>query len=65
MNSEAAVKAFHAAIIKAATQKLGRNLTAKEDEFIVSRGGFVALEMILDTVNAETKEGVERYLNSE
>ena len=65
MNSEAAVKSFHAAIIEAATQKLGRNLTAKEDKFITSRGGFIALEMILDTVNAETKEGVERYLNSE
>ena len=65
MNSEAAVKSFHAAIINVAMQKLGRNLTARENKFITSRGGFIALEMILDTVSAESKEGVERYLNSE
>ena len=52
-------------IIQAATQKLGRGLTERELAFIKSRGGFLALEMILDTVKAETPAEVERYLNSE
>jgi len=65
MNSGRAIKNFHKAIIKAATQKLGRDLTEKEKKFITSRGGFIALEMILDTVKSESKESVEKYLNSE
>jgi hypothetical protein len=64
MNSQGAIKNFHKAIIKAASQKLGRELTAKETEFISSRGSFLALEMILDTVSSESREKVEEYLNS-
>ena len=59
------IRNFQNTIIHAAEQKLGRKLTEKEKKFIVSRGGFIALEMILDTVKAETKEHVEKYLNSE
>jgi hypothetical protein len=55
MNSEAAIKNFHSAIINAASQKLGRDLTIKETKFITSKGGFIALEMILDTVKSESK----------
>ena len=65
MNSEAAVRSFHWAIIKTATEILGRPLTAKEETFITSRGGFLALEAILDTVRDASKERVEQYLNSE
>ena len=65
MNSEAAVKSFHRAIVDKATEKLGRNLSAKENRFITSRGGFIALEMIWDTVRTSDKAEVERYLNSE
>ncbi len=56
---------FHRPIIKLAVQKLGRNLTKQEKIFITSRGGFLALEMIHDTVKTEAKEYVEKYLNSE
>ena len=65
MNSEAAIKNFHSAIINAASQKLGRKLTIKETKFITSRGSFIALEMILDRVKSESKERVGKYLNSE
>ena len=65
MRMDPTIKNFHNTVIKTAEQKLGRTLTEKEKKFIVSRGGFVALEMILDTVKAETKEYVEKYLNSE
>ena len=66
MNSESTVRAFHAAIINAASERLGRVLTDQELNFITSRGGFVALEMILDTVKGmPTKEDLELYLNSE
>ncbi|HEX8834223.1 MAG TPA: hypothetical protein VF719_08480 [Abditibacteriaceae bacterium] len=65
MDSEVSIKTFQAAVTEAAVRKLGRELTANENEFIVSRGGFVALEMILDAINAGTKEGIERYLNSD
>jgi hypothetical protein len=56
---------MHRAIIETASQKLGRELTEKERRFITSRGGLIALEMIMDTVNADAKDEVERYLNSE
>jgi len=56
---------FHKAIIYTATQKLGRVLTEQEKRFITSRGGYIALEMIMDTVRAESRDEVERYLNSE
>ncbi len=65
MNNEPVVKNFHAAIIQEATKILGRQLTEKEDKFVTSRGGFIALEMILDTIRGQSKERVERYLNSE
>ena len=65
MRMDPTIKNFHNTIVTAAEQKLGRTLTEKEKKFIVSRGGFIALEMILDTVKAETKEYVEKYLNSE
>lgn len=48
-----------------ARQKLGRPLTEKETAFVNSRGGLVALEMILDTVRADTAAEIERFLNSE
>jgi microsomal dipeptidase-like Zn-dependent dipeptidase len=66
MNSESAVRAFHEAIIGEAISKLGRALTDQELTFITSRGGFIALEMISDTVKGvSTKEELARYLNSE
>jgi microsomal dipeptidase-like Zn-dependent dipeptidase len=62
---ESAVRGFHAEIIAVASQKLGRTLTDQELRFVTSRGGFIALEMILDTVRSVPSSDLERYLNSE
>jgi hypothetical protein len=64
MNSWLAVRRFQREIIRVATMKLGRELTAKEKRFVTSRGGFVALEMILDTVRSGSPAEIEEYLNS-
>ena len=52
-------------IIETAVAKLGRKLTDPERQFITSRGGYVALEMIQDTVRGASAAEVECYLNSE
>jgi hypothetical protein len=65
MSSEAVVKNLRIAIINAAAERLGRSLTATETEFINRRGGLIALESILDTIKSETKNDIERLLNSE
>ena len=65
MNSEAAVKNWQKTIIADAEAKLGRPLQKHEIEFITSRGGFVALEMIHETVKSSTHEELENYLSSE
>jgi hypothetical protein len=56
---------WHRAIIGDAQKKLGRKLALHEKEFITSRGGFIALEMIHDTVKAAEKDELETYLGSE
>ena len=56
---------FQRRIIKQATERLGRQLTEAETRFITDRGGFVALEMIYDTVRAASLSELEEYLNSE
>jgi hypothetical protein len=45
--------------------KLGRELTGKEKRFVTSRGGFIAVEMTLDTVRAGSAVEIEANLNSE
>ena len=65
MNSEPAVRGFQRAILDEAKSKLGRELTTKETQFVTSRGGFIALEMIWDTVRTGDATEVNRYLNSE
>jgi len=64
INSETTVKNWQRAIIADAEKKLGRSLKGHEREFITSRGGFVALEMIHDTVKASEEPELEVYLNS-
>lgn len=64
MNSEKTVKNWQRAIIADAERKLGRPLKDYEREFITSRGGFIALEMIHDTIKAAGKEEIETYLSS-
>ncbi len=60
-----AVAGFHKEVVAIAERKLGRPLSPKERAFVTSRGGFIALEAILDTVKAGTAREVEEYLNSE
>ena len=58
------IRTFQRTIIADAEAKLGRPLSDRERAFITSRGGFVALEMIHDTVRTLQKEELEAYLGS-
>ena len=55
---------WHKSIIADAEKIVGRNLTKNEKKFITSRRGYVALEMIHDTIRAGTTEEIVSYLNS-
>ena len=65
MSSDRTAKSWQKAIIADAEAKLGRSLLSHEREFITSRSGFIALEMIHDTIKASLKEDIEAYLSSE
>ncbi len=65
MANDAIVKNLQAAILATSRQKLGRDLTETERNFIESRGGYVALEMILDRINVANAAEIAGYLNSE
>jgi hypothetical protein len=65
LNSASAVQAFRQTIVAMAQQKLGRPLTGKEQAFITTRGGFLALEAIRDTVTAASASELTEYLNSD
>jgi hypothetical protein len=52
-------------ILEECKAKLGRDLTDVERRFITSRGGFLALEAIHETVKSAEKDRLEAYLNSE
>jgi hypothetical protein len=59
------IRRWHRAIIADAEKKLGRPLESYEREMITSRGGFVALEIIHDTIKALDQKELESYLSSE
>lgn len=65
MNDRKLVADWHQRIIGECKQRIGRELTADEMKFITSRGGFIALEMIEDTVMSIRGKELETYLNSE
>jgi hypothetical protein len=65
MKFDSTTKRWHRTIIADAEKKLGRRLKPYEKEFITFRGGFIALEMIHDTVKSVGKEELESYLGSE
>ena len=65
MKTDALVKRWQAAIVAECETKLGRSLTAQEKQFIVSRGGLIALEMIQETVRDLAPSDLADYLNSE
>lgn len=64
MSSERTTRAFRREIASIAQEKLGRPLSTRERAFITSRGGFIALAAILDTVKASTAYEIEQSLNS-
>ena len=65
MDNEKLVRNWHKSIIEECRKRLGRTLTGAEEIFITSRGGFIALEMIEDTVKELVGKELEEYLNSE
>ena len=65
MDNEKLVRNWHKSIIKECQKRLGRNLTGEERIFITSRGGFMALEMIEETVKRMVGKELEKYLNSD
>ena len=56
---------WHGSILRECQKRLGRKLTEEEQTFVTSRGGFIALEMIEDTIKTLTGKKLEEYLNSE
>ncbi len=65
MDNEPLARAWHCNIIFLCREKLGRDLTEREAQFVTSRGGFVALEMIMDSVTELDGKKLEAYLNQE
>jgi microsomal dipeptidase-like Zn-dependent dipeptidase len=65
MHNKPLARARHRNIVSLCREKLGRDLTEKEIQFVTSRGGFVALEMIMDSVSELDGKKLEAYLNQE
>jgi hypothetical protein len=65
MDNESVVKNWHKAIIDECQKRLGRELTNEETMFITSRTGFIALEIIEDTIKTLVGPELVNYLNSE
>lgn len=64
-DNELLLQNWQNAILEECKAKLGRDLTNIERRFITSRGGFLALEAIHETVKSAEKDQLEAYLNSE
>lgn len=65
MDNEKMVTKWQARILAECERKLQRQLTNVESDFVGSRQGFIALEMIQDTVSAMQPEELQVYLNSQ
>ena len=65
MDNEKLVRSWQESIILECENRLGRKLTEIEEFFITTRGGFIALEVIEDTVKSIDGNELEEYLNSE
>ena len=65
MDNRKLVKSWHAHIISECEVRLGRELSDAENSFITTRDGFIALEIIEDTVNSMAGDDLQNYLNSE
>ena len=65
MNWDLTTRRWHKAIVADAERTLGRPLRDYEKELITSRGGYMALEMIHDTVKTASRSELEAYLAQE
>jgi hypothetical protein len=65
MDNEKTVREWQRNIIAICEDRLGRELTICERKFILSPGGFMALEVIEDSVSEGSSDQIERLLNSE
>ena len=65
MDNEKLVRRWQSKIIAVCEGRLGRELTTQEQLFVTSRGGFIALEIIEDSVSDASAERIEELLNSE
>jgi len=65
MENKKTIETWQKSILKECESRLNRNVTNIEKQFITTRGGFLALEMIEDTVKALKGKELESYLNSE
>lgn len=65
MTDQNIVSAWHQRMLSACQAKLQRPLTAGESHFILSRGGFIALEMMEETINSLPADQLADYLRSE
>ena len=65
MDNERTVKAWQGSIVLECENRLGRKLTTSEETFITAREGFIALEIIEDTVKSKDRDELVEYLNSE
>jgi len=65
MNKEKTIESWQKSIISECEKRLNRTLTEIEERFITSRGGFLALEAIEDTISSTMGKELEKYLNSE
>ncbi len=65
MDNEKLVKSWQESIILECENRLARKLTTCEETFINGRRGFIALEIIEDTVKSIDEDELVKYLNSE
>ena len=65
MSDDKLASNWHKAIFMDAEAKLERPLRDYERHFIESRGGYVALEMIHDSIRTATSVELEEYFGSE
>lgn len=65
MDNEKVVANWQQELIRKCESRLHRKLAQEEVSFIRSRGGFMALEFIADTVVSASTDELVAYLNSE
>jgi len=65
MDNEKMVAGWHARIEAICEGELRRQLSDAERKFVRGRHGFIALEMIQDTVTGMSFAELQAYLNSE